>query len=312
MPSRFAARPKARDWRSGLRMNRGTDAEVKVRTVGGRPAADHHARHLPPGLVVQDQQGAEGVRRSQGYDLGQNPTWSALFPGGIIVIRPVTDWPAPSAHRPSSSAARPVNGWIALLLYISLAGHVALLVSLNHLWERAAASGHEARRLDPTAAAPARQRRRRMPRRSTEARLGRQEARDLVGVGLERRRGLLGRPCRGARSSPCRRRASRSRRRGRSTRAKGRKMPLFVTSIVCGPRIVLARGPAEQQRVEGAEQARRRHTAPAARAWRGRRGRPRARSSSEAIALARRGRRAAAGPPSVARSRSSAGPWPTR
>ena len=61
----------------------------------------------------------------------------------------------------------------------------------------------------------------------------------------------------------------------------------------------LARGPAEQQRVEGAEQARRRERLGRRAAWRGRPGRRRARRSSDGDRRrARRGRRAAAGPPS--------------
>jgi hypothetical protein len=46
---------------------RGTEHEVEgPQPLGRRLAADRHARHLPPGLVVPDQQGAEGLRGSQG------------------------------------------------------------------------------------------------------------------------------------------------------------------------------------------------------------------------------------------------------
>ncbi len=83
--------------------------------------------------------------RAKGYDLGQNPTNSllALFPGGLIVV------PALVAYwrgvKRVQGAARlggnePVNGWIALILYLLLAPALwaYLQVSLNDLWRREA------------------------------------------------------------------------------------------------------------------------------------------------------------------------------
>ncbi len=83
--------------------------------------------------------------RAKGFDLGQNPTNSllALFPGGLIIV------PALVAYwrgvKRVQGAARlggnePVNGWIALILYLLLAPALwaYLQVSLNDLWRREA------------------------------------------------------------------------------------------------------------------------------------------------------------------------------
>ena len=115
--------------------------------------------------MVQDQQGAEGYGEAKGYDLGQNPTNSllALFPGGIIIIPAlITYWRGTKRVQGASKLGgkEPVNGWIALLLYLFIApGMWAYLqVSLNHVWEQEAEPlpGHEAPpALRPDAAAPA-------------------------------------------------------------------------------------------------------------------------------------------------------------
>lgn len=79
--------------------------------------------------------------RSKGYDLGQNPTNSvlALFPGSIIVVPAlITYWRGTKRVQQAAriGAQQPLNGWIALILYIVLAPAfwAYLQVSLNDLW----------------------------------------------------------------------------------------------------------------------------------------------------------------------------------
>jgi hypothetical protein len=82
---------------------------------------------------------------AKGYDLGQNPTNSvlALFPGGLIIIPAlITYWRGTKRVQGAARLAglEPVNGWIALLLYLFIAPGLwaYLQVSLNDLWEREA------------------------------------------------------------------------------------------------------------------------------------------------------------------------------
>ncbi|HEY2055784.1 MAG TPA: DUF4234 domain-containing protein [Solirubrobacterales bacterium] len=85
---------------------------------------------------------------SRGYDLGRNPTNSllALFPGGLIIVPAlITYWNGTKRVQGTSALANrePVNGWIALVLYIfiSPAMFAYLQVSLNHVWEQELGSG---------------------------------------------------------------------------------------------------------------------------------------------------------------------------
>ena len=80
--------------------------------------------------------------QAKGYDLGQNPTNSllALFPGGIIIVPAlITWWRGTKRVQGASSIAGqdPLNGWIALILFILLpwAFYAYLQVSLNKVWE---------------------------------------------------------------------------------------------------------------------------------------------------------------------------------
>jgi len=79
---------------------------------------------------------------AKGYDLGQNPTNSllALFPGGLILIPAlVTYWRGTKRAMGASRVAgqEPLNGWIALLLYLFIAPALwaYVQVSLNKVWE---------------------------------------------------------------------------------------------------------------------------------------------------------------------------------
>jgi Domain of unknown function (DUF4234) len=80
--------------------------------------------------------------RAKGYDLGQNPTNSvlAIFPGVLIVIPPlVSYWRGTKRVQGAARVAgrEPVNGWIALILYLVLSiGFWAYLQwSLNQVWQ---------------------------------------------------------------------------------------------------------------------------------------------------------------------------------
>lgn len=80
--------------------------------------------------------------KAKGYDLGQNPTNSvlALFPGGIIIVPAlITYWRGTKRVMGASrlSGQEPLNGWIAILLYVLLAPGLwaYIQVSLNHVWE---------------------------------------------------------------------------------------------------------------------------------------------------------------------------------
>ncbi|HEX5374702.1 MAG TPA: DUF4234 domain-containing protein [Solirubrobacterales bacterium] len=79
--------------------------------------------------------------QARGYDLGQNPTNSllALFPGAIIIVPAlVTYWRGTKRAMGASRLAgqEPVNGWIAIILYLLLAPALwaYIQVSLNKVW----------------------------------------------------------------------------------------------------------------------------------------------------------------------------------
>ncbi len=94
--------------------------------------------------------------KAKGYDLGQNPTNSvlALFPGGIIIVPAlITYWRGTKRVMGASrlSGQEPLNGWIAILLYVLLAPALwaYIQVSLNNIWQA------EAEALPGTPAPPA-------------------------------------------------------------------------------------------------------------------------------------------------------------
>ena len=133
---------------------RGTEHEVKVRSpwaVALLPFVTFGIYHLVWWYKVNKELKAYG--EAKGYDLGQNPTNSllALIPGFIIVVPPlVSYWRGTKRVMGAAKLGgkEPVNGWIALLLYlfISPAMFAYLQVSLNHVWEQDAEAlpGHEA------------------------------------------------------------------------------------------------------------------------------------------------------------------------
>ncbi|HEY7257275.1 MAG TPA: DUF4234 domain-containing protein [Solirubrobacterales bacterium] len=80
--------------------------------------------------------------QAKGYDLGQNPTNSvlALFPGGLIIVPAlITYWRGTKRVQGSSSVAgqEPLNGWIAILLYVIISPGLwaYIQISLNRVWE---------------------------------------------------------------------------------------------------------------------------------------------------------------------------------
>ncbi|HEY0276968.1 MAG TPA: DUF4234 domain-containing protein [Solirubrobacterales bacterium] len=121
-----------------------SDQQVKVRSpwaVALLPIITLGIYHLVWWYKVNKEMKAFG--ESRGYDLGRKPVNSllALFPGGIIIIPAlITYWNGTKRVQGTSALAgrEPVNGWIALLLYlfIGIAFPAYLQVSLNNVWKQ--------------------------------------------------------------------------------------------------------------------------------------------------------------------------------
>jgi Domain of unknown function (DUF4234) len=85
------------------------------------------------------------VGHGRGVDLGEHPTNSllALLPGALIIIPPfVTYWRGTKRvmHANELTTTEPLNGWIALILFIVIqpAYWAYMQSSLNHAWRAAA------------------------------------------------------------------------------------------------------------------------------------------------------------------------------
>ena len=125
---------------------RGSEQEVKVRSpwaVALLPFVTLGIYHVVWWYKINKELKAYG--EAKGYDLGQNPTNSALalFPGFLIIVPPlVSYWRGAKRVMGSAkiSGQEPVSGWISIILYLLLApGFWAYLqVSLNHVWEQEA------------------------------------------------------------------------------------------------------------------------------------------------------------------------------
>jgi len=122
----------------------GTEHEVKVRNpwaVALLPLITFGIYHLVWWYRINKELKAYG--EAKGYDLGQSPTNSllALFPGALIVIPAlVTYYRGTKRVQGASKIAgrEPVNGWIALVLYLLLAPGMwfYLQSALNEVWEQ--------------------------------------------------------------------------------------------------------------------------------------------------------------------------------
>ena len=82
--------------------------------------------------------------QATGYDLGQNPTNSALalFPGSLIIVPPlVSYWRGTKRAQATQRVAGvpPLSGWIALILFLllSIAFPFYVQSELNKAWRRA-------------------------------------------------------------------------------------------------------------------------------------------------------------------------------
>lgn len=121
---------------------RNSDARVKIRNpwaVALLPIITLGIYHLVWWYRINRELRDYG--RSKGYDLGQNPTNSllALFPGAFIIVPPlVSYWRGTKRVQGAArvSGREPVNGWIALILYllIALGFYAYLQLSLNEVW----------------------------------------------------------------------------------------------------------------------------------------------------------------------------------
>jgi hypothetical protein len=122
---------------------RGTEYEVKVRSLWGvalLPFVTLGIYHLVWWYRINRELRDYG--EAKGADLGQNPTNSllAFFPGGLIVVPALVSlWRGTRRVQGASETGgqEPLNGWIALILYLLLAPALwaYLQSSLNALWE---------------------------------------------------------------------------------------------------------------------------------------------------------------------------------
>ncbi len=81
--------------------------------------------------------------KATGYDLGQNPTNSALalFPGGLIIVPAlISFWNGTKRIQATQRVANeePLNGWIALVIYLVIGFVFApyLQSELNKVWRK--------------------------------------------------------------------------------------------------------------------------------------------------------------------------------
>ena len=125
---------------------RGTQDQVKIRSPWAAallPIVTLGIYHLVWWYRVNRELRDYGQAR--GYDLGQNPTNSvlALVPGFLIIVPPlVSYWRGTKRIQGASRLAgkEPLNGWIALVLYLLLAPALwaYMQVSLNEIWREEA------------------------------------------------------------------------------------------------------------------------------------------------------------------------------
>ena len=122
---------------------RGTQYEVKVRSlwaVALLPFITLGIYNLVWWFKINRELRDYGI--AKGHDLGQNPTNSllAFFPGGLIIFPALISlWRGTKRVQSASEVAgkEPLNGWIALILYLLLAPALwaYLQSSLNTIWE---------------------------------------------------------------------------------------------------------------------------------------------------------------------------------
>lgn len=133
---------------------RGTQDQVKIRSPWAAallPFVTFGIYHLVWWYRINRELRDYG--QAKGYDLGQNPTNSllALFPGALIIVPAlITYWRGTKRVMGASKLAgkEPLNGWIAILLYLFIAPGLwaYIQVSLNDVWQAEAdpAPGAEA------------------------------------------------------------------------------------------------------------------------------------------------------------------------
>ncbi len=122
---------------------RGTQDKVKVRSPWAAallPIITLGIYHLVWWYRINREMSDYG--KAKGFDLGQNPTNSvlALFPGGLIIVPAlITYWRGTKRVQGTSSVAgkEPLNGWIALILYLVISPALWFYVQseLNKVWE---------------------------------------------------------------------------------------------------------------------------------------------------------------------------------
>src|SRR5690349_13940106 len=106
---------------------RGTQDRIKLRSpwaAAPLPFVTLGIYHLV--CWCRSNRGLRDYGRVPGYDLGQSPTSSllALFPGAIIIVPAlITYWRGTKRVQGAARVAdkEPLNGWIALILYLVLA-----------------------------------------------------------------------------------------------------------------------------------------------------------------------------------------------
>jgi len=122
---------------------RGTDFEVKVRSlwaVALLPFITLGIYNLVWWYKINRELRDYGI--AKGHDLGQNPTNSllAFFPGGLIIVPALISlYRGTQRVQDASKVAgkEPLNGWIALILYLLLAPALWAYIqsSLNDIWK---------------------------------------------------------------------------------------------------------------------------------------------------------------------------------